>query len=88
MTNYEGMTGRIVAIMGGGDWYDASVEHLIVPAEVNLQTEKDAYDKWYRDVYSGARNRGEEVLYITFAQWLKELGSRDTIETEVEEFWE
>ena len=40
---------RLVAIMGGGDWYDASVEHLEIPDDMNLDEMKAARDKWYKN---------------------------------------
>ena len=71
---------KIVAIMGGGDWYDASVDILEVPKDMNLQREHELYEVWYKEKYCGSTH--EE--FMTFPQWLKKKGAK---EAEVEEFW-
>ena len=74
--------GRIVAILGGGDWVDASVEHLVIPDGMDLEKEKAAYDKWYRDEYYPGKSE-----YVNFAGWLRQRGARDTTKDEILEFW-
>jgi hypothetical protein len=74
-------SGKIAAIMDGGDWYDASVEHLVIPIDMNLKQQKEEYDNWYYD-----RNRPPQN-YDSFTDWLKKRGARETTEDEVLEFW-
>lgn len=74
---------RAVAIMGGGDWADASVHCIDVPKDLDLKQAKAEYECWYREVYLPKRL----VTYSTFAAWLiANKGCRDS--TLIEEFWE
>lgn len=68
---------RIVAIFGGGDWYDASVDYLVVPAGMDLDAEKEAHSKWWR-----SRSKGEP--YKDFPERLIERGAARA--TQIEEF--
>lgn len=79
---------KITAIHGGGDWYDASVDYLVVPEGTDLDEENEKYQKWYREVYcSEARSRLPSIQYMTFGQWLREnCNARDTNEDELEIF--
>ena len=82
-------TERIVAIMGGCDWYDASVEHLVIPKSMDLDEEHKLYKTWYHEVYcrNGRKHNGR-VDYMTLSQWLVEKGARETSEDDIEELWE
>lgn len=78
---------RIVAIMGGGDWYDASVEHLVLPSDIDLNAEYQAYEEWYHQQYFLARETGEGTPFLTFSAWLIQQGARRTTDDEVLGFW-
>ncbi len=80
------MSERIVALLSGGDWFDASVEHLIVPREMNLEAERNARRKWYEEIYCPALQTSNKVEYIDLSRWLIERGARQATETEVEIF--
>lgn len=69
---------KIVAILGGGDWADASVEHIEVPNGMDLEVERNTYREWLRNTTSGA--------CFSFAGFLKTRGATDT--DKVEEYWE
>ena len=57
-----------VAILGGGDWFDASVEHLSVPDDLNLADAKREFDEW--------RKTDD---YISFPDWLRKFkGAEDS----------
>jgi len=60
---------RQIAVLSGGDWVDASVEHIKVNDEVDLDAEKKLYDKWYQEVYVPAYNKSP-VEFMTFVEWL------------------
>ena len=77
---------RIVAIIGGGDWIDdASVEHLVVPDDMDLKEQRLLHYKWYREVYRLSADTGRgKVKYMTFTQWLVKAGARPTTDKEVE----
>jgi len=79
---------RIVAIMGGGDWYDASVDHLIVPREIDLEAEKRKWDEWYQYVYCSPENQDRKVRYICFVEWLENIGAKQATDEYIEEFWD
>ena len=67
---------KLVAIKGGGDWGDASVDFLAVPKGVDLDAAKAAYNVWYRDEYALAlRNRALSgalpyPVYLSFPAFL------------------
>ena len=68
---------KTIAIHSGCDWYDASVEYINTPDEFNIKIAKEAYDKWYREVYvselKACKNFGEPKLpkYLNFVSWIK-----------------
>jgi hypothetical protein len=78
---------RQVAILSGGDWYDASVEHLTIPDDMDLKDQKAAYDQWYRNEYCPSGTPGGphalQLQYLTFVDWLRRSGATDGT---VEEF--
>ena len=79
---------KIVAIMGGGDWADASVDHIVVPSDMDMDTEHRAYREWYRQKYCSALRTGNKIPYLSFPEWLIKRGARQTTDNEVIEFWE
>lgn len=76
---------KIVAIMSGGDWMDASVEHLIIPNTLNLEEQKHLYDDWYKKIYC---QNLKTTTYISFIDFLINKGARKTTSKELEEFWD
>jgi hypothetical protein len=77
---------RIVAILGGGDWADASVDHLVIPEGMKLAEMKAIYDDWYQSEYLPMRP--DQPKFISFTEYLKQQGARSTTSEEVEEFQE
>lgn len=81
---------KILAIYGGCDWYDASVEHLVIPngTEIDVKEEKAKYDRWYEEIYCN-RASSADVKYITFSEWLvRETKVRKATEEDIIEFRE
>lgn len=81
---------KIVAIMGGGDWYDATVEHLVIPKSLDLEHEYKLYRKWYKECYC-KKYESETVAsgeYMTFFQWLMKKGAEKPSEEDLVEFWD
>ena len=76
------MKKRLVAIKGGGDWMDASVDHLNVPEDMDLDAEHKAWRKWYNEEYCGHVG---DVKYISFIDWAKNNGAESVT---VEEYWD
>ncbi len=66
----------LVAILGGGDWADASVDFLRVPLSVDLQKEYDKYQDYDAHRFDADGNRVKDVPYMSFDEWLiKKAGS-------------
>ncbi len=86
---------RLVAVLGGGDWADASVDHLVIPVGVDLEAAKQAYQQWYREVYCTQPNMyvhagvpdPDRIEYLTFTAWLQtHHGAREATESDIEVF--
>ncbi len=81
---------KLIAILGGGDWADAYVEHLIVPHNLDMKTEFEEYRKWYRNIYcvevDRCKREGErqKIEYLTYPQWLINRGAKKPNETDIE----
>jgi hypothetical protein len=73
----------LIAVMGGGDWGDASVVHVVIPEGVDIEQEKKSYVNWYRTKYLPARS----IQYLTFDEWLISRGARSATDSEVLEVW-
>lgn len=75
--------------MSGGDWTDASVEHIVLNADIDLREKKAIWDKWYKDEYCPVYDTDKRIEFYTFTEWLLHSGiARKTTKFEVEEFWE
>ncbi len=75
---------RVIAVLGGGDWYDASVNHLVLIGDVDLEAEKERHEKWLKEEYSPKQAKGRNPKYYTFPEWLVKEGlAREATEDEV-----
>ena len=45
------MNTPIIAIHGGGDWYDASAQYVVMLNGAKVEEEKLAYENWYKNIY-------------------------------------
>ena len=79
---------KLVAVLGGGDWCDASVNHILIPEDMNLEKEKQDREIWYEYTYRFEREHGKNPEYISFVDWLKQHGAMDATENEIIEFWD
>lgn len=63
---------KICAVLGGGDWADASVDHLRIPADLDLDAAKQDWDHWYQTQYTPyVWDRSlPKVEYMSFVTWL------------------
>ena len=77
---------KITAILGGCDWYDASVHHLVIPDDMNLDQQKADLKKWYKEVYYPSFHQEKREKYYTFVEWLIKNGARYTTEDELVEY--
>lgn len=80
----ELMKTKIAAIMGGGDWYDASVTHLVIPEDLDLLKWKVRYEEWYQ------RRDPAKEPWESFDTWLVKNNPdvRKASGGDVLEFWE
>lgn len=76
---------KIWAICGGGDWYDASVEHVILPDGMNLKEMRKERSKLMKE-YHKRGSKGEWPG--TFVEYLISKGAVVPSEEQLEEFWE
>ncbi|MDD5007268.1 MAG: hypothetical protein PHC68_02560 [Syntrophorhabdaceae bacterium] len=75
---------RIVAMMSGGDWADASVEHIVISSSVDLDKVKEEYEDELHEA-----KKHPHYIYVSFIDWLKKkYDARDTTPEEVEEYWD
>lgn len=71
---------KITAFFGGGDWYDASVDHLVLPDGLDLNAERQRYKTWYDDEYCKIDSQ-----YLSFVGWLESrCGARRPTDEELE----
>lgn len=79
---------KLVAIMGGGDWVDASIQHILVNDDVDLEAEKVVRETWYQKEYLPALRVKQNPIYYSFVEWLinRQL-ARLATENEITEFW-
>jgi len=69
---------RIIALFDGGDWNDASVDHLEVPDDMDLSEMQEEYDNRYE-------KRDKEGKYTSFQDFLLLKGA--ILTDKVEEYW-
>ena len=72
---------RTVAILGGGDWNDASVSHVSVPDDMDLDAKYKEYRAWYREWSGNSQRKFGD--YQSFEEWLLKNGAEVA---DVEEF--
>jgi hypothetical protein len=77
---------KITAIHGGGDWYDASAEYLVLPDGMDIKAEASAWRVWYDTEYCPALRANKRPEYVTLYEWLKRKGARDPGDDELQGF--
>lgn len=82
------MSDKIIAICSGGDWADASVEHLILPKGVSLDEEYADYQDWYQNEFMVRRCNGENVEYMSLVDWLRKHGATEPPDDKLEIIFE
>lgn len=70
---------KLIAVLGGGDWTDASVEHLVLPHSMEVERAVVDYKAW------NLRRPLDGVPYLSFAEWLLASGAREATEYEIEQ---
>lgn len=71
----ENMPKQFVAITGGGDWADASVEFLVFETPITteqLEAAKKERDRWYAEEYcAGLRGDKPKVQWESFTTFVR-----------------
>ena len=65
----------LLAILGGGDWADASVDHLVASDGFDVKAAYDEYKTWYKTEYCSAyiaSSPANRPQYFSFEGWLLE----------------
>jgi hypothetical protein len=78
---------KLIAIYSGGDWSDASCQHLILPDGMDINSEQISYDVWYRDYYK-SKKEGIKVEWQNFATFLIGRGATEPGPEILEEVWD
>lgn len=82
------MSNKIWAICSGDDWYDASVDHLVLPDGMDIQEERKERTHKMQEYYLAKRNGREAKWPGTFVQHLMNKGAVKPTNEQLEEYWE
>ena len=76
---------KLVAILGGGDWADASVDFLMLPDDINLEDAKRAWREWYKTYDPYAKS----CIYISFVEFVKKnYSATEPDDTQLTVYWD
>ena len=78
---------KIYAICSGGDWADASVDHVILPKGVDVEEEAKKCNQYYREVYCKAEV-GNRKYYCLTSWLIEKCGGRAPTINELDVVWE
>lgn len=76
---------KIWAICSGGDWNDASVAHLILPDEMDIEKERKEHKQKLRECH---RLKTQESWPGYFVEYLISKGAVVPTDNQLEEYWE
>ena len=80
-TGVDGMS-KIVAILGGGDWADASVDHVVLPDNANLEELHKRWYDWYRNHYCPSMDTKNYINFVDFV--IRETKGREATSDDLE----
>lgn len=66
---------KTVALLGGGDWNDASVEILDIPDDMDIDEVRKEWQEWYNTVYRPSHSR-DKVEYKDLIDLMIEKGAK------------
>jgi hypothetical protein len=77
-------TSRLIALIGGGDWADASIEHLVIPVNLDIEVEKKKYREYLKE-YRRLAQTPDRIPWRGFGVWLVEnCSARPATENDIE----
>lgn len=83
------MPEKVWALLGGGDWADASVNFVILPKGVDIEKEDKNYKAWLHDVWWNKDLPASHKDWMNFQDWLiKRCGGREPRDCELETFFD
>lgn len=77
---------KLVAVLSGGDWADASVTFVKVPVAMDIAAQKEKYDAWYNNEYKKTLGTPFQVSFMGFEAWLRNHGAVSVPDSEIEIF--
>jgi hypothetical protein len=79
----------LINIQSGGDWYDASSEHVVLTTDVPIEALHGSYREYMQLWRESHKNPDMEILpYYSFKDWLIEFEyGREATDDEVTIFW-
>lgn len=75
-----------LAIMGGGDWADASICLLNLPDDVDVDKAEAEYRTWKSENWTTGNYVGHEGRFLNFADWLRVF--KNATDSDVIEHWD
>lgn len=89
MICFKSMEAMITAICSGGDWTDASVDHVVMLVVTPLERLQKEWRVWYEGTYLPALRQDKKPTFYTFSEWLIEKGyARKVKAVELEVYYE
>ena len=73
----------LIALIGGGDWSDASVCHLVVTDDMDIVSEKKLYRDWYAKIYLPELKMNGQPHFMSFERWLLDRGAKNATENDI-----
>lgn len=64
----------LVAVHGGGGWYDASADYIVVDKPRDLDELRKVWRAWYHKIYLAELHAGEHPIYLDFSAWMIDRG--------------
>ena len=66
------MTSHLCAVISGGDWYDASVDHIVLPESCDIEAARLERESWYENEYRPKLGTENHIEYLSLSDWLIE----------------
>ena len=73
---------KTVALLGGGDWTDASVDLLVIPDDMDVLEMQRQWDLWYVDEYLPSFGYNT-IKFKSLAEFMLEKGAK---RSDIEEY--
>ena len=85
---YIATMSKLIAVMSGGDWCDASVNFLVLPDGMDLEQQKILYSKYLEHRRKIFMEENESLPYWSLAEWFERGGAITPEDDIIEEVWD